>query len=104
MSAATAQFLRQAMADVVGTPPGTGYRYVRTDKIACGGKTGTAETGRRAPDGKRLNHAWFAGFAPVRRPRIAVVVVKELVRGRAGAEAGPVAKSVFEAAADLFNL
>lgn len=54
------------------------------------GKTGTAETGRRGPDGKAVCHAWFTGFAPYDDPKIVVTVLVE-----DGGSGGDVAAPVF---------
>ena len=59
------------------------------------GKTGSAETGRTAPDGKSILNVWFAGYAPVVNPRFAIVVLKEEgVSG--GGDAAPVFKEIAE--------
>lgn len=68
-----------------GEPPG----------ITIGGKTGTAEFGRIAPDGSFDSHAWYIGFAPYDRPEVAVVVYIE--HGVGALHAAPIARSVFEA-------
>ena len=68
------------------------------------GKTGTAElestTGPKAQDttGNQQSHtdAWFAAFAPAKRPRIVVAVM--LVRAGAGGDtAAPAARLVLQA-------
>lgn len=48
--------------------------------------------------GKVPTHAWFAGYAPYRDPRIALAVIVEY-GGGGGHTAGPVARAVFEALA-----
>ncbi len=61
--------------------------------IRVAGKTGTAETGRAD-----INTTWFAAFAPVEAPRIAIAVVVENQRGGfGGTVAAPIAKQVMEA-------
>ena len=55
------------------------------------GKTGTG--GFMGPVTK--THGWFIGFAPAKRPEIAIVVF--IHRGRGSEDAAPVAKEVFEA-------
>jgi len=47
-------------------------------------------------DDEPPTHAWFAGFAPYRDPKIAIAVVIEY-GGSGGRTAGPVARSVFHA-------
>jgi peptidoglycan glycosyltransferase len=70
---------------------GTG-RPLASLPFACAGKTGTAENPRGAA------HAWFIGYAPYDRPRVAVAVIVE--NGGYGSSAAlPVARAVFERAA-----
>ena len=49
---------------------GTAYNIFKNFKIEIGGKTGSAEAGKRV-------NAWFAGFAPYNDPEICVVVMVE---------------------------
>lgn len=73
---------------VVQHPRGTGYKHARLTDIEYAGKTGTAEVGGNKPD-----HAWFAGYAPAKNPRIAFAIVLEHA-GSGGRQAGPVAKEL----------
>ena len=59
--------------------------------VAVAGKTGTAEVEQGA-----TNQAWFIGFAPVERPRVAVAVTVERTQGQGGTVAAPIAKQVME--------
>ena len=59
-------------------------RLAQPAGLRVAGKTGTSG-----------GHAWFAGFAPAGRPRIAVVVFLE--QGAGGADAAPVALEIFAA-------
>lgn len=86
LSDGTLARVREGLEQVVAHPQGTGFKYVRVKEVAIAGKTGTAEIGRNRPD-----HAWFAGYVPADRPRIAFVVVLEQA-GSGGKVAGPVAK------------
>jgi len=93
----TLAFVRQAMLGVVDE--GTGARS-KIPGVPIGGKTGTAQVvkkgdEKRNPDVK--DHAWFASFAPVDNPKIAVVVLVEN-GGFGGLVAAPVARAVYEAA------
>lgn len=74
-----------SMQRVVAT--GTGAS-ARIEGISFAGKTGSADTRQT-----QRAHAWFIGFAPVEKPRIAIAVVLEAA-GRGGEEAAPVARSV----------
>lgn len=69
---------------------GTAWRAALPGTTAAG-KTGSAENPHGPP------HAWFIGFAPVDRPRVAVAVVVEN-GGLGGEVAAPVARGVMAAA------
>lgn len=86
LDAAALSVLREGLKRVVGDPQGSAYGTVRTESVEIAGKTGTAQCG----DG-RAEHAWFAGYAPVNKPRYAFVVVIEHA-GNADTAAGPLAK------------
>ncbi len=81
------ELVRQGMFLVVngaGTAP-----HVRIPGINVAGKTGTAQN----PHGK--DHAWFIGFAPFEKPKIAIAVIVENA-GFGGAVAAPIAKQLIE--------
>ncbi len=80
--------IQEALARTVSHPRGTGYKTVRLEEIAIAGKTGTAEVGAEKKD-----HAWFAGYVPAKRPKVAFVIVLEHA-GSGGKIAGPVAKQL----------
>jgi len=82
--------LRDAFAAVVNEPGGTGYRHARLPEVRIAGKTGTAQAG--AGD----DHAWFVGFAPADRPRVAFSVIVEH-GGHGGETAGPIVRAIVEA-------
>ncbi len=87
LSRQTALQMREMMASV--TQYGTGQAaYV--DGVGSAGKTGSAETGRKDPEGKGISHAWFAGYAPLQQPQFAVVVFIE-----DGMSGGDVAAPIF---------
>jgi penicillin-binding protein 2 len=86
LSTRTLDFLCDGLEAVVADEDGTGHRTIYDPRLAIAGKTGTAETG-----GGRADHAWFVGYAPADRPRIAIAVAIE--HAGSGAEvAGPIAK------------
>ena len=84
----TSRQVGQMMASVVEEGSGTAAAL---QGIPVGGKTGTAEV-----DGATSNQAWFIGFAPVSRPRMAIAVTVERTQGFGGTVAAPIAKSVLE--------
>jgi penicillin-binding protein 2 len=91
LSIRTLAFVRRGLEQVVENPQGTGFKTVRCREARIAGKTGTAE-----PGGGRPDHAWFAGYAPANRPRVAFVVVLEHA-GPGGHAAGPVARKLVQA-------
>jgi penicillin-binding protein 2 len=90
LSPRTVAVIRESLERVVEDPHGTG-RAAAVAGVRVAGKTGTAETGGGQPD-----HAWFAGYVPAERPRIAFVVMLEHA-GSGGRAAGPVARQFVEA-------
>ncbi|MDR3592990.1 MAG: penicillin-binding protein 2 [Negativicutes bacterium] len=87
LSRQTALEMRQMLANV--TKSGTGQAaYV--EGWGSAGKTGTAETGRESIQGRGVNHAWFAGYAPLDNPRLVMVVFVE-----DGMSGGDVAAPIF---------
>jgi penicillin-binding protein 2 len=54
------------------------------------GKTGTAESGQKEP------HAWFAGYAPIDKPRVAIAVMLEEA-GEGSKVAAPLFRQTLEA-------
>ena len=90
LSPRTLEWVRMGLAQVVADRHGTGYKTVRLSEITIAGKTGTAEPGGGKPD-----HAWFAGYVPAERPKIAFVVVLENA-GSGGHAAGPVARKLVQ--------
>lgn len=84
----TLDTIREGLTMVVHHPRGTGYKHVRMKEVTIAGKTGTAQT-------NGVDHAWFAGYVPAERPRIAFVVVLQN-GGGGGSVAGPVAHDFVE--------
>jgi len=70
----TAQKLQNLLRQVVVHEEGTGRRF-QTLPFKVAGKSGTAETGRRAGE-EKLYHKWFAGYFPFEQPKYALVVVE----------------------------
>ncbi|MBI4352408.1 MAG: penicillin-binding protein 2 [Candidatus Omnitrophica bacterium] len=73
---------------VVNSETGTG-RLARLAGVRVCGKTGTAQAGQNE------SHAWFAGFAPLEKPKIALVVFLEH-GGRGGVAAASFAASIWK--------
>lgn len=82
--------LRSAMRLVVADRDGTAHATVDFDAVSIAGKTGTAQAG-----GGREDHAWFVGYAPHERPRVAFAIALEHA-GSGSLAAGPVARRVVE--------
>jgi peptidoglycan glycosyltransferase len=94
-SPATAAQMTKLMESVVYSSDGTGTA-AQIPGVKVAGKTGTAQTGLGTID------AWFASFAPVANPQVAVAVLVENQPAgdqyQGGTIAAPVAKAVMEAA------
>ncbi|MBK8481407.1 MAG: penicillin-binding protein 2 [Proteobacteria bacterium] len=90
----TLQRLRAALVAVVADPKGTGHD-ARLEGLSVAGKTGTAQVIRRgfATAHALEDHSWFAAYAPVERPQIAVAVLIEH-GGQAAKVAAPVAMEI----------
>jgi len=92
VSPATLDIIVHAM-ELVMEPGGTGAKSA-IPGLRIAGKTGTAQ---------RYHHqdnAWYVGFAPVERPRIAICVFVE-EGGHGGVTAAPIARKLF---AQFFHL
>ncbi|MBU2700925.1 peptidoglycan glycosyltransferase/penicillin-binding protein 2 [Sporomusaceae bacterium BoRhaA] len=81
LSKATCKQLKNMMTSV--TQYGTGQAANIPD-FGSAGKTGSAETGRLDSQGNSINHAWFAGYAPLNHPQYVVVVFVE--EGHSGSD------------------
>jgi penicillin-binding protein 2 len=101
--------LRDAMADVVNGPGGTGHA-AHLDNVTVCGKTGTAQVikqaqGERIKEGELPNkyrdHGWFVAFAPKDHPQIAIACVVEH-GGHGGSSAGPVVHDVLKKFFELY--
>lgn len=89
---AVAQRVQAAMALAVEEGTGTAAR----GEPPVAGKTGTAEVAGKPP------HAWFIGFAPADRPRVAAAVVVEH-GGSGGRVAAPIAAKILRAALEMMG-
>jgi penicillin-binding protein 2 len=103
MRESTLMLIREAMRDVVQAPHGTG-RNARLKDIEVAGKTGTSQVVKLGKKRRRAgeipwryrDHAWFAAYAPVAAPQIAVAVLVEHAGAGGGAVAAPVARQVLQ--------
>ena len=105
----TLEHVRNALADVVRTPAGTGGA-ARSNIVTIAGKTGTAQVVEmkggyvKTEQLAYLNrdHAWFVSYAPVENPQIAVVVMIEH-GGHGASAAAPLAKKMIEKYIEMQN-
>lgn len=97
-------YVQSGMDGVVNEQNGTAYDARIPGGVRIAGKTGTAEitTGGPRPnvDPRRAwyftrSHAWFAGYAPVEDPEVAIVVLVEH-GGAGGRAAAPIATQVLQ--------
>ena len=77
----------EGMKNVTTESGGTAYSIFKDSAVTVGGKTGSAQAGKKT-------HAWFVGFAPFDNPEIAVVAIVE--NGGHGAYAAQIAKDIFD--------
>jgi peptidoglycan glycosyltransferase len=89
----TAAELTQAMTSVVREGTGTAAALSGID---VAGKTGTAEVPGRSECSGLPNQAWFIGFAPADRPKVAVAATVECTTGTGGDVAAPIAAGVIQ--------
>jgi penicillin-binding protein 2 len=102
VSAESLAIIRSGLYGVVADPKGTAYK-ARSHRIEVAGKTGTAQVYRGGRIGKddpplpyeRVDHAWFVGYAPAAKPRIAFAVFVEH-GGHGGSVAAPVAMEIID--------
>lgn len=83
--------MEEGLREVIVGNRGTARRAFEDFPVAVAGKTGSAET---APN--RESHAWFAAYAPMDKPEIAVAVLIEY-GGGGGGNAAPVGCRVLAA-------
>jgi len=92
------KIVRHAMWRTINDDGGTGH-HARIPGFGVCGKTGTAQRITFKTDDerkeKKYQNAWFAGFAPYRKPEVAVVVLVEH-GGHGGSAAAPLARILLE--------
>ncbi len=72
ISQKTAKTVKEMLIKVV--EDGNGSRAMPT-KLAAGGKTGTAQTGKIKDNGEEIFAAWFGGFYPAQNPKYTICVM-----------------------------
>ncbi len=82
----------EGMRGVTTESGGTAHSIFANFNIEVGGKTGSAQTGRKDANGKNITNAWFVGFAPFDEPEIAIVVMIE--NGQSGGKAAVPARDI----------
>jgi penicillin-binding protein 2 len=110
-SAKTLSVIRKGMEDAVNTRSGTGWS-VRLPGGVMAGKTGTAQVVKLEDDSsdddeeeekipfRFRDHAWFIGYGPTKKPRIAVTVLAEHA-GHGSTAAGPIAREIIKTYLEL---
>ncbi len=98
-------YVIDALFGVVNDDHGTAHeaRLSHPGDVTIAGKTGTAQLGGRIrsedeasrAEYERRAHAWFAGFAPVENPEVAIVVLVEH-GGSGGRFAAPIAIQILQ--------
>lgn len=93
----TLSVLRSALRGVVAELNGTGIS-ARSLITEIAGKTGTAQivSAESLLKARFRDHAWFAAYAPIEKPQVAVAVFVEH-GGHGGSTAAPIAKKAIEA-------
>ena len=98
LPAAALRAVQRGMFEVVNVDGGTAYKHARHPSIEICGKTGTATMWPLRIDGRIVKQgdlAWFAGYAPSQRPRIAFAVVLAYIsEGGGGSNCGPLARKL----------
>ena len=84
----TAYTLKKWTTEVVSAEKGTAHLLANA-AMPVAGKTGTAQTGD-----PNANHQWFAGFAPVDKPKYIIVVMAESVPQSQGRDTEKVALQI----------
>lgn len=85
---ATEEFWRTMKSSLINVVNAGTARSSQISGIQVAGKTGSAENSQ-----SRRTHAWFVGYAPAEKPKIAFAILVETA-GHGGSVAAPIAKQV----------
>lgn len=97
MAPSTLDLVRQGLYDAANSSSGTSSGVFAGYDVPVAGKTGTAEVW---DNGRFVNYAWYASYAPANDPKYAVVVMIEK-GGHGGVVAAPAARVIYDS---LFNI
>lgn len=97
ISQSTLDVVRHGLYEAAHSPSGTSAPVFAAYKVPVAGKTGTAEV---YDNGRIVNYAWYASYAPADNPKYAVVVMIEK-GGHGASTAAPAARIIYDA---LFHI
>ena len=93
----TLDVVKRGLYDAANSPSGTSAPVFAGYKVPVAGKTGTAEV---YDNGRIVNYAWYASYAPANDPKYVVVVMIEK-GGHGATTAAPATRIIYDA---LFNI
>ena len=93
----TLDVIKQGLYDAANSPAGTSAPVFAGYKVPVAGKTGTAEV---FDNGRIVNYAWYASYAPANDPKYVVVVMIEK-GGHGATAAAPAARIIYDS---LFHI
>jgi penicillin-binding protein 2 len=97
ISQSTLNTVRKGLYDAAHSPAGTSAPIFYDYDVAVAGKTGTAEV---FDDGRIVDYAWYASYAPFDDPKYAVIVMIEK-GGHGAATAAPATRLIYDALFDI---
>jgi penicillin-binding protein 2 len=89
----TLDVVKQGLYSAANSPSGTSYPVFGQYQVPVAGKTGTAEVW---DNGRIVNYAWYASYAPANDPKYVVVVMIEK-GGHGATTAAPAARVIYDA-------
>ena len=97
MAPSTLDLVRRGLFEAANSSTGTSSAVFAGYDVPVAGKTGTAEVW---DNGRYVDYAWYASYAPADDPKYAVVVMIEK-GGHGGTAAAPATRTIYDA---LFNV